>query len=105
MLSQHGEEGGKERNAKAGVKDGLTDNDLVVGTVPCLKGGCLAAECGVIHLINQNAEEGGCLLVEVGFDIILDVEDETRSYGREKTGLCSPNVSSAEAGAWKSIQK
>ena len=105
MLSQHGKKGGEERNAKAGVKDGLTDNDVVVGTVPGLKRGCLAAECGIIHLVDQNAEEGGCLLVEVGFDIILDIEDETRSYRREKTGLCSPNVSSAGAGVWKSIQK
>ena len=79
MLSQHGEEGGKERGSKAGVRDGLTDSDVVVGTVPGLKRGCLAAKYGIIHLVDQNAERS-CLLVEVGFDIILDVEDETRSY-------------------------
>ena len=80
MLSQHDEGGSEERNAKAGVKDGLTDNDVVVGTVPGLERGCLAAECGITHLADQNAEERGCLLIEVRFDTILDDEDGTRSY-------------------------
>ena len=42
--------------------------------------GRLATERGTIHLVNQNAEEGNCLLVKIGSDTILDVEDETRSH-------------------------
>ena len=57
----------------------MIDNNVVVGTVPGLKE-CLVAECGVTHLVDQNAEERGCLLVEVGFGIILDIGDEIRSY-------------------------
>lgn len=64
MLFQHGKESGEERDAKAGVKDCLADNDVVVGTIPDLKRGRLTAESGTVHLVDKNAE-GGRLLVEV----------------------------------------
>ena len=75
----------------------MAGDDLIIGTVPGLERRCLAVECGTVHLVNQNAEESGRLLVVVGPNLILDVDDETRGHRGEKTGLCSPNVSSVEA--------
>ena len=81
LFAQHGEEGGEERNAEACIEDGLTGDDFIIRTVPGLERGWLAVERGTIHLVNQNAEESGCLLIIVRFKLILDVDDETRGHG------------------------
>ena len=70
-------------------------NGVVIGIILGLKSGYLAAESGTVRLVDKNAEESSRLLVEVWFDIILDIENESKSCRREKIGLSPPKVSSA----------
>ena len=53
----------------------------MVGAIPGLKRGCLAAERGVVHLVLKSERGGGRPFpLEVGFDIVLDVENEPGRY-------------------------
>ena len=57
------------------------------GTSPLRKGRNVAAEGGVVYLIDQDPEEGGGLIVRIGLELGVDVDDEGRSHCGEQTGL------------------
>ena len=45
------------------------------------------AESGVVHLIDEDAEESGGLFVGVLLELGVDLDDECRGHGRKQTGL------------------
>ena len=47
----------------------------------------VAAESGVVHLVDEDAEERGCFVVWVWLELRVDLDDECRSDGGEQTGL------------------
>ena len=59
------------------------------GTGPLRDRGDVAAESGVVHLIDQDTEEGGCFFIWVWLELGVDLDDEGGGDGREQTGLPS----------------
>ena len=51
-------------------------DDRVRGTSPPWDCRDIAPESGVIHLVDQNAEESGGLLIRVGLELGVDLDDE-----------------------------
>ena len=47
----------------------------------------IAAESGVVHLVEEDAEEGCCLVVRVWLELGLYLDDERRGHGRKQTSL------------------
>ena len=51
------------------------------------EGGSVVSEGGVVNLVDEDAEESSSLVTRVGLELWLDIEDESRSDGREQTSL------------------
>ena len=66
----------------------------MVRSISGLERGGLAAKCGVVHLVKHGAEKCDSFFVVVGFNLVLNANDETGGYCGEETGLCTSNVSS-----------
>jgi hypothetical protein len=49
--------------------------------------GRVVAEGGVVDLVEKDAEESGCLVVRIGLELGVDLDDERRGDGGEQTGL------------------
>ena len=47
----------------------------------------VATEGGVVYLIDQDPEEGGVLIVRIGLELRIDLDNECRGYGGEQTSL------------------
>jgi len=47
----------------------------------------VVAERGVVDLVDQDAEEGRCLVVRVLLELRVDVDDECGGDGGEQTSL------------------
>jgi len=62
-------------------------DDLVWRAGPLRNRWDVVAESGVVHLVDQDAEESGGLFVWVGLELGIDFDDEGRSHSREQTGL------------------
>ena len=56
---------------------------------PLWEGGGVISECGVVDLVDKDAEESDGLITRVGLELRLDVEDEGRGYCGEQTSLWS----------------
>jgi len=54
---------------------------------PLWEGRNVVAECGVVDLVNQDAEESRCLVVRVLLELGVDVDDECGGDGGEQTSL------------------
>jgi len=54
--------------------------------------GSVAAERGVVHLVDEDAEESGRLFVRIGLELRMDLDDEGGSDGGEQTSLRSISV-------------
>ena len=54
---------------------------------PLREGGSVVSEGGVVNLVDEDAEESSSLVTRVGLELWLDIEDESRSDGREQTSL------------------
>ena len=87
LLSKHRKEGGEEGSSEACVKDGLDLNDRVWGAVPLWEGGSIVSKGGIIDLVNKDTEEGDGVIVRVGSELGLDIDDECGGDGREQTSL------------------
>jgi len=87
LLSKHRKEGGEEGSGEACVEDGLDLDDHVWGTGPLWKGGRVVSEGGVVDLVDEDTEEGDGLVVRVGPELRLDIDDECGGDGGEQTSL------------------
>jgi len=54
---------------------------------PLRDSGNVAAEGGVVDLVDEDAEESGGLIVGVGLELGVDLDDECGGDGGEQTGL------------------
>ena len=57
------------------------------GPGPLWEGGSVVAECSVVDLVNEDAQQSGCLVVRVGLELRVDLDDERRSYGGKQSSL------------------
>ena len=57
----------------------------------------VAAESGVVYLVDEDAEESGGLSVRVRLELGVDLDDECRSDGREQTSLWSNSTPGSTA--------
>ena len=78
MLAKHRQEGGEERSGEACEQDGLDLNYRVWGSCPLWESGNVVAECGVVDLVNQDAQQSGSLIVWIGLELRVDFDDECR---------------------------
>ena len=51
------------------------------------EGGNVVSEGGVVDLVNEDTEESGGLVVRVGLELRIDLDDECGGDGREQTSL------------------
>ena len=56
-------------------------------TSPLREGGNVVSEGGVVDLVNEDTEESGGLVVRVGLELRIDLDDECGGDGREQTSL------------------
>jgi len=63
LLAKYHEEGGEERSGETGIQYGLDLNDCIWRTGPLRKGGWVATERSVVHIVDEDEEEGGRLFV------------------------------------------
>jgi hypothetical protein len=54
---------------------------------PLWEGGNVVSERGVVDLVNEDPEEGGCLVTRVGLQLRVDFDDECGGDGGEQTSL------------------
>lgn len=47
----------------------------------------IISECGVVDLVNEDAEEGSGFVVGIGLKLRVDLNDECRGDCREQAGL------------------
>ena len=87
LLSEHREEGGEEGSSETREEDGLDVNNRVRSTGPLWEGGRVVAKGSVIDLVDQDAEEGGGLVIRVRLEVGVDLDDECGGDGREQTSL------------------
>jgi len=60
---------------------------MCVGTGPLRDRRNVIAECRIVDLVDEGAEEGDCLFVRVRLELGLDLYDERGGYDGEQTGL------------------
>ena len=78
LFTEHREEGGEKCGGETGIEDGL-DLDYRVGrTCPLWEGGSVVSKCGVVDLVDEDAEESNGLITRIGPKLRLDIEDESR---------------------------
>ena len=75
-------------------------DDRVWGPGPLWNLRDIATESGVVHLVDENAEESSGLFVWVRLELGVDLEDEGGSDGGEKTSLRSGSASMHMQAAW-----
>ena len=64
-------------------------DNCVWGTIPPWDCGDIVPESGVVHLVDEDAEESGGLFIRVGLELGIDLDDEGGSHDGEQTGLSS----------------
>jgi len=87
LLSKHREEGGEEGSSETCVKDRLDLDDRMWGAGPLREGRSVVSKGGIVDLEDKDAEESGGLVVRIGSELRLDVDDECGCDRREQTGL------------------
>ena len=88
LLPQHCDERREQRYQQAGVHE-TRDGDDLAGRVLLngQNGGGFVWDCGLVEGEEDGAEEGHGLVVGVGLEFGMDVDDEGRADGREQTRL------------------
>ena len=88
LLSQHCNECGQQRDQETCVHQ-ARDRDNIIGWVllDVRNSWSFTRDCRVIEGEEDGAEEGRRLVVGVGLEFRLDIDDEGRADGREQTGL------------------
>jgi len=87
LFAEHRKEGGEERGGKTCEEDRL-DLDYCPGRAgPLWEGGSVVSEGSVVDLVDEDTEESCGLVIWVLLEVGLDVDDERRGDGGEKTGL------------------
>ena len=54
---------------------------------PLWKGGNVAPECGIIELVDEDAEKGDSLVTRVGLQLRVDLDDEGGSNSGKQASL------------------
>ena len=86
LLSHHCQESGEERSGKTGKEDRLDLDNHVWRSSPRLwDGGHVITESCVVHLVDEDTEEGGGLFIWIGLGV--DLDNEGGSDGGEQTSL------------------
>ena len=57
------------------------------GASPLREGGNIVSKRGAVDLLNEDAEEGSCLVVGIGLELRVDLDDERRSDSGEQSSL------------------
>jgi hypothetical protein len=88
LLPQHRDERRQERHQETRIHQARRGHDLARWTfLNGRNGGGLAGNGGLVESEEDGAEEGGRLLVGIGLEIRMDVDDEGGADGREQAGL------------------
>ena len=87
LFTEHRKEGREKGSSETGVEDGLDLDYRVRRAGPLWEGGGVVSEGGIVDLVDEDAEESNSLVTRVGLKLRLDVEDESRCDGGEKTSL------------------
>ena len=88
LLAQHGDERGEHGDQKTRVHETGDGNDLARRTfLNRWNGGGLTGDGGLVESEEDCAEESRRLLVRVGLEVRMDVDDKSRAYGRKQTRL------------------
>jgi len=88
LLAQHGDERGEHGDYETRIHEAGHGDDLARWISPGRRDGRgLTRDGGLIESEENRAEESGGLLVRIGLEIRMDVDDEGRADGREQTGL------------------
>ena len=88
MLPQHGNECGEQGDHKTRVHETGDGDDLARrGLLSRWDGGGLTGDGGLIEGEEDGTEEGRRLLVRIGLEVRVDVDDESGADGREQTRL------------------
>ena len=83
MLAEHREESGEERSCETGIQDRLNMDDRAWGARPLRECRNVAAESGVVNLVNEDAEESSGFFVWIRLELGVDLNDEGGSDGGE----------------------
>ena len=88
MLSQHCNECGEQREYETRVHQAGGGDDLARWIfLSGRNAGGLTGDGGLIESEEDGAEEGGRLLVGIGLEVGIDIDDKSRADGREQTCL------------------
>ena len=87
MFTEHRKEGGEEGGGKTGVENGLDLDYRAKRACPLWEGGSVVSKGGIVDLVDEDTEESGSLVTRVGLELRLDIDDESRGDGGEKTSL------------------
>ena len=78
LFAKHRQEGRKEGDCEAGEENGL-DLDYGTGRAgPLWESGNIISEGGVVNLVDKDAKEGNGLIVGIGLELGVDLNDECR---------------------------
>ena len=88
LLAQHGDECGQQGDNQARVHE-AGDRDRLARRISLNRQGgrSLARDGGLVESEENRAEKGGGLLVRIGLEVRVDVDDEGGADGGEQTGL------------------
>jgi len=88
LLAQHRDECGEHGDNKTRVHGTRDDDGLARWTfLDKWNGGGLTGDGGLIEGEGGGTEEGCRLVVRIGLEVGMDVDDESGADGREQTGL------------------
>jgi hypothetical protein len=88
LFPQHGDECGQQGDQKTRVHEAGDRDDVVRwASLNGWNGGGLTGDGGLIEGEEDGAEEGCRLLVRVGLEVRMDIDDESRADSRKQTSL------------------
>ena len=87
MFAEHRKERGEKCGGETGVEDGLDLDYRARRTCPLWEGRGVVSEGGIVDLVDEDTEEGDSLITRIGLELRLDIDDESRGDGGEKTSL------------------
>ena len=100
MFAEHRQEGGKERDGESSEEDRLNLNHRTGWAGPLWEGGNVVSEGGVVRLVDENTKEGGSLVIGIGLELRVELDDKSGGDRREQTSLC-PLLAPVGKTRWK----
>ena len=92
LLPQHGNECGEQGDHKTCIHEAGDSDDLARRIfLNRWNGGGLTRDGGLIESEEDSAEEGSGLLVGIGLEVRMDIDDKRGADGREQTRLGRTN--------------